>query len=138
MWLTSNAVNADAALKVTTTTSYGVTQTAPTSVVYYDVLGREVLSEVVALEAAVADWRRQRTEYDTRGRVKYVSIPYFSTQGTPTCTGAETDCTWYAYDVRDRVTREDRPDGGFTTTDYADAAVRSSGDSDDTVKQGIS
>jgi hypothetical protein len=59
-----------------------------------------VLSEVEALDASDG-WRSVRTEYDTRGRVKYVSIPYFSTASTPTCTLAGPNCTWFTYDIRE-------------------------------------
>jgi RHS repeat-associated protein len=116
-----DVVNAAAAMKVTTQVHNGSTQTAPTRITYLDVLGREVLAEEEALRTSDG-WRRVRTEYDNRNRVKYVSRPYFSTQATPTCTSAGANCTWFTYDVRDRVTREDRPDGGFTTTVFSGAA----------------
>jgi RHS repeat-associated protein len=120
-WVDCSAVSgAEAATKVTVTTTNGSVQVAPTTVQYVDVRGRTVLNEVEALDASDG-WQRQRTVYDNRGRVESVSRPYFSTTTTPTCSGAGTDCTYYTYDVRDRVTREDRPDLGFTTTTFSGA-----------------
>ncbi len=108
-----------AAVKITTTVFNGI-QVAPERVRYLDVLGREVLTEVEALDGTDG-WRRQRKVFNNRGLVQYASKPYFSTQTTPTCSGASSNCTWFTYDVRDRVTRVDRPDLGFTTTAYAGA-----------------
>jgi RHS repeat-associated protein len=110
-----------AAVKVTTTAANGSVQVAPTRAEYLDVLGRTVLTEVEALDSGDG-WHRQRAVYNNRALVQYVSRPYFSTQTTPTCAGAGANCTWFTYDIRDRVTREDRPDLGFTTTAYAGAA----------------
>lgn len=97
-------------------------QTAPTKVTYYDVLDRVVLSQAEALDSADGG-RRPRTESDSRNRVKYVSVPYFSTHATTNCKAAGAYCTWYSYDVRNRVTREDQPDGGYTITEYADSGA---------------
>jgi RHS repeat-associated protein len=109
------------AVRVSLTTRNGALPTAPERALYLDLLGREVLTEVAALRVADG-MRRQHRVYDHRNRVKYVSRPYFSLQAAPVCSGAGSDCTGYVYDERDRVIREDRPDGGVTTTAIAGSA----------------
>jgi RHS repeat-associated protein len=104
------------AMRVTRSVRHGATQTAPTRVTYLDVLGRTVLEETEALESGQG-WTRSRTVYDDRNRVRYRSRPVLGV-AAPTCDGPGTDCTWYGYDVRDRVVRTDRPDGGATTVTY--------------------
>ncbi|MBX3706200.1 MAG: RHS repeat-associated core domain-containing protein [Pseudomonadales bacterium] len=115
----ANGGHAEVATKITATFVNGSTQVAPTRVTYLDILGRPVLTEVEALRSSDGS-HRQRTVYDTRGRVQYVTRPNFGV--TPlSCSGAGSNCTWYTYDSRSRVTREDRPDGGFTTTVFSGA-----------------
>jgi RHS repeat-associated protein len=109
---------------------------APAQARYLDVLGREVLTEVQAL-SSTNGWRRQRTVFNNRGLVQYRSIPYFSTQTTPTCSAPSSNCTWFAYDIRDRVTLEDRPDAGYLNTAYAGAAGSVTVTSTDTINTGV-
>jgi len=85
---------AQPAMKISTSVSNAGTQVAPDSARYVDVLGRTVLEEVEALEW-LDGMRMVRTVYDTRGRVKFVSRPYFSSQTMPDCTAAGPNCTWF-------------------------------------------
>ncbi len=80
----------------------------PTTRRYLDSLGREIRSEVESLSGA---YIRQDTEYDNQGRVDRVSQPYL--------TGGTAYFVSYDYDIRNRVEREDRPDGSHTTIAYA-------------------
>ncbi len=113
-----SVVGAQPAMKISTSVSNAGMQVAPDSARYVDVLGRPVLEEVEALDT-VDGFHLVRTVYNTRGRVKFVSRPYFTNQTLPDCTVAGPNCTWFTYDMRSRVTREDRPDGGYTTNSYS-------------------
>jgi RHS repeat-associated protein len=108
-----------AAMRITRSVRNGATQTAPARVTYLDVLGRTVLEEIESLEPGQG-WTGSRTVYDDRNRVRYRSRPVLGA-AAPTCGGSGPDCTWYGYDLRDRVIRTDRPDGGASTVTYAGA-----------------
>lgn len=110
------------AMRIRVEKLHGTKKVAPISDTYLDILGREVLRSVEALNTAEGH-RRVRTVYDQMGRVLYVSRPYFSTESIiPACASSQpkTKCTWYEYDEQDRVIREDRPDGGYTTTEFGE------------------
>lgn len=81
---------------------------SPTQRRYLDKLGREIRTEVESLSGT---YIRQDTEYDGQGRIDRVSQPYLA--------GSTAYFVDYAYDLRDRVTREDRPDGSHTSLVYA-------------------
>lgn len=83
----------------------------PKSVEYLDKLGRVIYTEVEAF-AGTAAYRRHIV-YDSRGRVRSVSEPHASTGYN-----ASAPKTTYSYDVRDRVIRVVRPDGGSTAIGY--------------------
>ncbi len=127
-------VGAQAAIKISTSVDNFGTKVAPDSARYVDVLGRTVLEEVVALDT-LDGLRSVRTVYDTRGRVKFVSRPYFTNQTMPDCTGPSLDCTWFFYDIRSRVTQEVRPDGGYTTNSFSSSVGALSVVSVETIKR---
>ena len=121
-----NSSASEEAVVVTTTVSNGSTQVAPTQRVYLDVLGREVLTEVEALDSKQG-WRRQFRNYDPQGRLKDVSRPYFSTEAAFACShprdeGADlegpSDCTVHNYGSADDTVESSivRPDGGEMRT----------------------
>jgi len=56
-------------------------------------------------------WVRQDTVYDARGRIAQVSLPYKA--------GETAYFTSYQYDIRDRVTRADCPDGSHTAVTFS-------------------
>lgn len=78
---------------------------SPTKKVYYDVLNREVQSEIQGFDgrSVYVD-----TSYDPAGRVFTVSRPYYS--------GNQRIDTRYAYDALSRVTNEIYPGGTYTDT----------------------
>ena len=112
--------NAEEAVKVTTTVTNGTTQTAPNRVVYLDVLGRVVVSDEEAFDSTDG-WRRQHREYDTQGRLKHVSRPYFSTGTAPRCATTGT-CTSYHYDASFTQRIVTRAGGGTVRTDRSGTA----------------
>jgi len=109
-------------IRVTVTSRSASLQTAPVRVSYLDVLGREVLQEIEAPEPAQG-WRSRRIGYDDQGRVQYRSRPVVG-GAAPVCTGPGVDCTWFTYDALGRLVREDRPDGGVTSTRFTASAGR--------------
>lgn len=80
---------------------------SPTTRRYLDKLGREIRSEVESLSGA---YIRQDTEYDSQGRIKRVSQPYL--------VGSPAHFVSYEYDIRDRIVREDHPDGSYMLIHY--------------------
>jgi RHS repeat-associated protein len=90
---------------------YHVTLTAtgqPTKRTHFDMLNREVETQVQAFDGAA--WVVRETEYDGLGRVARVSRPYIT--GPPQWTS-------FAYDILGRVTSETAPDTTVTATTYA-------------------
>jgi len=124
--LCSEVTWADAALRETVSTTNVATQTAPTTRIYRDTLGREVLRETEAFDPADG-WVRIETRYDAAGRAIEQSLPYFSAGGVPEY--VEVD-----HDVLGRVVREARPDGGITQTSYAGSAGQTTVTVTETVK----
>ncbi|MYA16356.1 MAG: RHS repeat protein [Gammaproteobacteria bacterium] len=112
--------DAEEAVKVTVTQTHGTTQTAPTRAAYLDVLGREIMTEVQALDSAKG-WRRRFRQYDPLGRPKHVSPPYFSTDAAPSCSGSD-KCASYAYDAFFTQEIVTRPGGGTVQTDRSGSA----------------
>ena len=89
-------------------------------------LGREITTEVQALDAAKG-WRRRFRQYDPLGRPKHVSPPYFSTDTAPSCAGSN-KCTTYAYDAFFTQEIVTRPGGGTVRTDRSGSAGRTTVD----------
>ncbi len=109
--------------RITTTVTHGATQVAPSTTVYLDVLGRELLNEREPFNGSAPI--RIETHYDARGRVTKTSLPYIE--------GATPVYTTFAYDRLGRVIREDRPDGGATVTAYSAGSGTVTGDVTETV-----
>ena len=84
----------------------------PTRRTHFDILNREVESQVQAFDGV--SWVAKETEYDALGRVARVSRPYIP--GTPQWTA-------FAYDILGRPTSETAPDGTVTTTAYSGLTV---------------
>ena len=115
-----DVADAEEAVKITVTHTHGSTQTAPTRVAYLDVLGREIMTETQALDAAKG-WRRQFRQYDPLGRPKHDSPPYFSTETAPSCSVSNM-CTSYTYDAFFTQHIVTRAGGGTVQTDRGGAA----------------
>ncbi len=107
------------------------TQTAgaPDTYVYFDVLGRQVLSVAQSFNANIAgkNWSSTCTTYDSHGRVEHVSIPFFLAgagsdpdfaQNPTVCTNAFSG-TSNSYDALGRVIRVSAADGSFSTSSFA-------------------
>jgi RHS repeat-associated protein len=94
----------------------GTTQNAPTVMVYFDSLEREVARDTQGFDGSVV---RGAKQYDSQGRVLKVSRPYFVSGGTPQWT------TYTTYDALGRATLVTMPDNsavqnayhGLTTTE---------------------
>lgn len=84
----------------------------PLKKAYYDTHGRVVvqITQTISAKGAV----RVDTEYDSMGRVKRQSLPYFESETDPE------DRKWMVpeYDVLGRTVRETAPDGTITSTRY--------------------
>ena len=80
---------------------------SPPAKVYYDILGRPILSQSVGFNGASV---YRETQYDSRGRTMRTSRNYFG--GQPVY--------WanYVYDDLNRVLRETAPDGGVISYAY--------------------
>ncbi|WKZ20521.1 MAG: RHS repeat-associated core domain-containing protein [Candidatus Jettenia sp. CY-1] len=75
---------------------------------YFDGLGRAIKTRSEGPDTKVIV---QRTFYDNRGHVSYVSLPYFE--------GTETERqTYFKYDPIDRVKKVTNPDGTYVTKNY--------------------
>ena len=94
------------AMSATTSSSPKIT---PTVTRYIDQLGRVVRVRTESF-AGVHDILED-VRFDARGRVLRRGAPYFANATAPN--------TSYEYDVRDRVAKETRPDGGETAYAYA-------------------
>ena len=81
----------------------GTTQNAPTIIVYFDSLEREVARDTQGFDGSSI---RGSKQFDSQGRVLKVSRPYFASGGTP-------QWTTYSYDTLGRVVTATMPD---TTT----------------------
>ena len=95
-------------IKVTTSSPI-----SPDTTRYLDKLGRVVRTEVQAFDGTSTT--RHDVRYDNQGRIDRVRQPYYLTATTAYY-------TQYRYDIRDRVTKEQRPDGGSTMLTYAAAS----------------
>ncbi|MYK46826.1 MAG: hypothetical protein F4029_11435, partial [Gammaproteobacteria bacterium] len=84
----------------------------PRTVVYLDRLGRPLRTERESFDGLQTD--REDVAYDARGRVSRATVPY-RTPGTARPAGVGEHV--YRYDVRDRVVRVDRADGGRVEID---------------------
>ena len=82
---------------------------APTETRYLDRLGRIVRTEIESFDGNKT--RRTDTHFDALGRVERVSQPHHN--------GDTAAFESYEYDVRDRLTKTVRPDGGQVTVSYA-------------------
>ncbi|MBR6001257.1 MAG: hypothetical protein IK045_00145, partial [Bacteroidales bacterium] len=106
---------------------YTVTQTAtgsPETITHYDALGREIKSGVKRFDGV---WQFTNKEYDSKGRLNRVSLPYRATTGVTGPTYWNT----YHYDVYDRPDSLCEASGRRTRWSY-------SGTSTTTIKDGIS
>jgi len=104
---------------------YRVTTTAsgqPDTKAWYDALGREVRS---ASQRFDGSWQYVTTEYDSRGRLTRVSLPYKNASSGPSLWNS------HVYDDYDRPTRYTTASGNQTRWSY-------SGLSTITVKDGLS
>ncbi len=93
-------------MKVTTTAS-----DMPDTTAHLDMFGRAIRTSVEGFGGAD---RRVDAFHDARGRTACESEPYHA--------GETALYTRYAYDIRDRLTRAARPDGGATGIMYAAAS----------------
>ena len=91
--------------------------TAPTITRYFDRLGRLIRTETESFDGATVV--REDTHYDSRGRVRKASRPYYERDYYKLRRSPD---ILYEYDQQDRVTKEVRPDGGETTYAYAASA----------------
>ena len=103
--VTVDSVSVAPVIKVTTSSPI-----SPDTTRYLDKLGRVVRTEVQAFDGTSTT--RHDVRYDNQGRIDRVRQPYYS----PATTTAYN--TQYIYDIRDRVTQEQRPDGGSTMLTY--------------------
>ncbi|WKD50719.1 RHS repeat-associated core domain-containing protein [Microbulbifer spongiae] len=93
-------------------TAYQITTDSPitpSSTRYYDVLGRMVQQDTQAFNGV--DTTRKEYNYDSLGRMYLETAPYF--------VGDEKPLTTYQFDIRNRITQIDRPDGSQVRTTYA-------------------
>lgn len=94
---------------------YAVTQEmtgAPTQKIYYDVLGREVQ---IATQRFDGSWQYIKKEYDRRGNLSKVSLPFKS--------GGTIYWTTYGYDNYGRQTSVVEASGKSVTTTYSHNSV---------------
>ncbi len=103
--VTVDGVDVAPVIKVTTSSSI-----SPDTTRYLDKLGRVVRTEVQAFDGTSTT--RHDVRYDNQGRIDRVRQPYYAAATTAYYTR-------YSYDIRDRVTQEQRPDGGSTMLTYA-------------------
>ena len=83
------------------------------SVVYYDLLDRQVRSETVGFNGQPIF---VETIYNSRGQAQKASDPYFS--------GATPQWTSYTYDLLGRTLTESRPNGAVTNSEYTGFTVQ--------------
>ena len=95
----------------------------PDSTAYLDMYGRAIRTVVEGFSGVD---RRVDMFYDARGRAVCESEPYHA--------GETAEYTRYTYDIRDRLTRATRPDGGVTRVEYAAASNRVTATVTETVK----
>ena len=89
-------------------TSGGSTQLAPDKNIYYDNLGRVIRTQTESFSGS--SYRTQDVKFDALGRVERSSMPYL--------TGATIYNVVPEYDLRSRVKKVTRADGGTTTIAY--------------------
>ncbi|WKD51246.1 RHS repeat-associated core domain-containing protein [Microbulbifer spongiae] len=92
--------------------AYQVTQSSPVTpniTRYYDILDRIIQQDTQAFNGV--DTVRQEFNYDLLGRMYLETAPYF--------VGDQKPLTTYQFDIRNRVTQVDRPDGSQIRTIYA-------------------
>ncbi len=106
--VTVDGVDVAPVIKITTSSPI-----SPDTIRYLDKLGRVVRTEVQAFDGTSTT--RHDVRYDNQGRIDRVRQPYYATATTAYY-------TQYSYDIRDRVTQEQRPDGGSTMLTYAAAS----------------
>jgi RHS repeat-associated protein len=115
--------------------SSGASAQSPTSYVYFDRLGREVLSLSDHFRpdtSTILAYRAVSTRYDDSGRVRRKTQPYMangpwaSDPGSPLAGNLPSlPATVTTYDAADRVSSLAQPDGGIIDLDYdVDGVVR--------------
>jgi RHS repeat-associated protein len=87
----------------------GTTQNAPTIIIYFDSLEREVARDTQGFDGSIV---RGAKQYDALGRVLKVSRPYFVNGGTPQWT------TYTTYDALGRATLVTMPDNSTVQNAY--------------------
>lgn len=105
-----------------TTKNSGGTISAPTQVIYFDVLDRKVGIAQTSFDGTTQA-RLEVTGYDNVGRVSKLWRPYFASAGAGTY-------TQYVYDVLGRVTQQTEPSGLVKTNSYAGLATTTTVDPD--------
>jgi YD repeat-containing protein len=105
---------ASSVTQITSFAADGVTQNAPTVLVYYDMLDREIARDTQGFDGSTV---RASTQYDALGRVSQTSRPYLAANGTP-------QWTIPTYDALSRAVSVTQPDGSVTQTEYHGLAVR--------------
>jgi RHS repeat-associated protein len=88
--------------------SDGATQNGPTSIVYLDMLDREIGRDTQGFDGSTV---RASKTYDTLGRVSQTSRPYFANGGT-------VELTTFTYDTLGRVVQVTAPDNSVSQTAY--------------------
>ncbi|MFS1525698.1 RHS repeat-associated core domain-containing protein [Microbulbifer sp. 2304DJ12-6] len=83
----------------------------PSSTTYYDILGRAIQQDTQAFDGV--DTIRKEINYDSLGRKYLETTPYF--------VGNQKPLTTYQFDIRNRITQLDRPDGSQVRTSYTPA-----------------
>ena len=100
-------------IKATPYAPDGVTVNGPISIVYMDMLDREMARDTQAFDGSTA---RGTKQYDSFGRTSQTSRPYFVSGGTPQLTS-------FTYDALGRVVTVTKPDGSVTQTAYHGLSV---------------
>ena len=95
-------------IQTTSFAANGTTQNAPTLLVYFDLLDREVARDTQGFDGSTV---RGSKQYDALGRVSKTSRPYFLATGTPQWNS-------FTYDTLGRVVSATAADGSVSQTAF--------------------